>query len=320
MKSCPKKFPQGAKTLVQLFVLLPCLLGFSANGWAFGCWASGKFYEYTAGNATVDIYVDVVPSTAGGKVLVVDLGQSITCINQLPDYRLDYVSLTSGSAYGGALNNYKGYLEYFGERYDFPLNSPTRTRAFVGRANATQRWDVKLYLTPISVAGGVTLQAGAYFATFVLKQLGTESDGTGVENLIFTWRLHTKKQVVVPTGGCEVNSRNVNVMLPDYPGDSAIPLSVKCGMRQKLSYYLSGTTVDSQRTVFKNVASKNAAQGIGIQIADSSGAIPTNRTVSLGPVAGAYKSLGLKASYMKTGGQGSAGNVQAVVGVTFVYE
>jgi minor fimbrial subunit len=51
--------------------------------------------------------------------------------------------------------------------------------------------------------------------------------------------------VVVPTGGCDVSARDVTVTLPEYPGSTAVPLTVYCAQNQNLGYYLSGTTADS---------------------------------------------------------------------------
>ncbi|HFT6532676.1 TPA: fimbrial protein, partial [Escherichia coli] len=48
--------------------------------------------------------------------------------------------------------------------------------------------------------------------------------------------------------------------------------------------------------------------------------IPANNTVSLGAVGTSAVSLGLTANYARTGGQVTAGNVQSIIGVTFVYQ
>ncbi|BBT69522.1 hypothetical protein WP8S18E06_08210 [Klebsiella sp. WP8-S18-ESBL-06] len=126
--------------------------------------------------------------------------------------------------------------------------------------------------------------------------------------------------MVVPTGGCDVSARNVTVTLPDYPGSTAIPLTVYCAQSQKLAYYLTGTTADSANSIFTNTATASPAQGIGVQLTRNGNIVPTNSTVSLGTVSTSAVSLGLTANYARTSGQVTAGNVQSIIGVTFVYQ
>ncbi|CAD5558213.1 FimH protein [Escherichia coli] len=126
--------------------------------------------------------------------------------------------------------------------------------------------------------------------------------------------------VVVPTGGCDVSARDVTVTLPDYPGSVPIPLTVYCAKSQNLGYYLSGTTADAGNSIFTNTASFSPAQGVGVQLTRNGTIIPANNTVSLGAVGTSAVSLGLTANYARTGGQVTAGNVQSIIGVTFVYQ
>ena len=58
----------------------------------------------------------------------------------------------------------------------------------------------------------------------------------------------------MPTGGCTVDSRNVTVDLPDFPGSAEIPLGVYCSSEQKLSFYLPVATTDRSRQVFAKTA------------------------------------------------------------------
>ncbi|MDH2279394.1 fimbrial protein, partial [Serratia marcescens] len=60
--------------------------------------------------------------------------------------------------------------------------------------------------------------------------------------------------------------------------------------------------------------------GVGVQLSNRNGIVATNRNVSLGVVGTSPVSLGLTASYARTTGQVVAGNVQSIIGVTFVYE
>ncbi|WP_373602528.1 fimbrial protein, partial [Escherichia coli] len=136
----------------------------------------------------------------------------------------------------------------------------------------------------------------------------------------FVWNIYANNDVVVPTGGCDVSARDVTVTLPDYPGSVPIPLTVYCAKSQNLGYYLSGTTVDAGNSIFTNTASFSPAQGVGVQLTRNGTIIPANNTVSLGAVGTSAVSLGLTANYARTGGQVTAGNVQSIIGVTFVYQ
>ncbi|VFS75137.1 fimbrial chaperone protein [Raoultella planticola] len=110
------------------------------------------------------------------------------------------------------------------------------------------------------------------------------------------------------------------VTLPDYPGSMAVPVTVHCAQNQNLGYYLSGTTADTANSIFSNTASTSAAQGIGVQMTRNGSIVPANSTVSLGTVGTSPVNLGLTATYARTTGQVTAGNVQSIIGVTFVYQ
>ena len=61
------------------------------------------------------------------------------------------------------------------------------------------------------------------------------------------------------------------------------------------------------------------AQGIGVQLLKNRKALATNQMVSLGRVGTSPVDLGLSATYATTGERLTAGPVQSVIGVTFVY-
>lgn len=127
--------------------------------------------------------------------------------------------------------------------------------------------------------------------------------------------------IVMPTGGCTVDSRNVTVDLPDFPGSAEIPLGVYCSSEQKLSFYLSGATTDSSRQVFANTApDATKASGVGVTLMRNGKILATGENVSLGTVNKSKVPLGLSATYGQTGNKVSAGTVQSVIGVTFIYE
>lgn len=137
----------------------------------------------------------------------------------------------------------------------------------------------------------------------------------------FTWNIISNNSVVMPTGGCTVDSRNVTVDLPDFPGSAEIPLGVYCSSEQKLSFYLSGATTDSSRQVFANTApDATKASGVGVSLMRNGKILATGENVSLGTVNKSKVPLGLSATYGQTGNKVAAGTVQSVIGVTFIYE
>lgn len=131
----------------------------------------------------------------------------------------------------------------------------------------------------------------------------------------------SNNSVVMPTGGCTVDSRNVTVNLPDFPGSAEIPLGVYCSSEQKLSFYLSGATTDSARKVFANTApDATKASGVGVSLMRNGKTLATGENVSLGTVNKSKVPLGLSATYGQTGNKVAVGTVQSVIGVTFIYE
>lgn len=147
------------------------------------------------------------------------------------------------------------------------------------------------------------------------------TDNTGYYKNEFTWNIISNNSVVMPTGGCTVDSRNVNVNLPDFPGSAEIPLGVYCSSEQKLSFYLSGATTDSARQVFANTApDATKASGVGVSLMRNGKILATGENVSLGTVNKSKVPLGLSATYGQTGNKVAAGTVQSVIGVTFIYE
>ena len=112
----------------------------------------------------------------------------------------------------------------------------------------------------------------------------------------------------MPTGGCDLSSRNVTINLPEYPGN-AQPYSFIyfCPRQQNISYYLTGSTSDVNNTVFTNISSNSPAKGVGIKISNNNGVIPANTPVKLGNVTNNSVSLRLSASYGEMGEKGKSG-------------
>ncbi|MEN0616906.1 fimbrial protein [Klebsiella indica] len=300
------------KKIITLLITL-LLGGWSLSAWSFAC-KTATGVTIPIGGGTANVYVNLAPAVSAGQNLVVDLSTQIFCHNDYPDTITDYVTLQRGSAYGGVLSNFSGTVKYNGVSYPFPTTSETARITYDSLTD--KPWPTILYLTPVSTAGGVAISAGSLIAILILRQTNNKDS----DDFQFVWNIYANNDVVVPTGGCDVSARDVTVTLPDYPGSTAIPLTVYCAQSQKLGYYLTGTTADAASTIFTNTASASPAQGIGVQLTRSGSVVPTNSMVSLGTVGSSAVSLGLTANYARTSGQVTAGNVQSIIGVTFVYE
>ncbi len=80
---------------------------------------------------------------------------------------------------------------------------------------------LKLYITPVGAAGGVVIKAGEVIARIHMYKIATLGSGNPRN---FTWNIISNNSVVMPTGGCTVDSRNVTVNLPDFPEAQKYPL------------------------------------------------------------------------------------------------
>lgn len=300
------------KKIITLLAAL-AMMGWSVNAWSFACkTASGQTIPIGGGSANV--YVNLAPAVSVGQNLVVDLSTQIFCHNDYPQTITDYVTLQRGSAYGGVLSSFSGTVKYNGSSYPFPTT--TETSRVIYDSTTDKPWPTVLYLTPVSTAGGIAITSGSLIAVLILHQTNNYNG----DSYQFVWNIYANNDVVVPTGGCDVSARDVTVTLPDYPGSMAVPLTVHCAQNQTLGYYLSGTTTGSGNAIFTNTASASPAQGIGVQLTRGGTAVSANSPVSLGTVGTSPVSLGLTAEYARTSGQVTAGNVQSIIGVTFVYQ
>ena len=300
------------KILTLLTALL--LMGSSTNAWSFACKTAGG-ETIPSGGGTANVYVDLSPQMEANQNQVVDLSTQIFCHNEDPQNYIDKVSLYQGSAYNGILSTFEGQVKYDGETYPFP--TLTESKQVVYDSTNDKPWPTVLYLKPAHSAGEVVVAAGSQIAVLILRQTNNYN-----ESFNYVWNVYARNRVVVPVCGCDVSAHNVTVTLPEYPGSVPIPLTVYCAKSQKLEFYLSGTTVDPGGSIFINTASSSPALGVGIQITRNGIIVfpnPDNR-VSLGTVSTSTVSLGLAANYARTHGQVTAGNVQSIIGVTFVYQ
>lgn len=293
-------------------ILSAILLLLPLGAQAFTCRAGGKELN---GSGAADVMVTLTPQLQPNENLVVNLGESIQCKNDLPQSYLDPVRIGEASAYSGALANFTGSISYFGQTYPFPIQAGGATHWENHTWGEYQPWNVTLYLKATGAAGGVVINQGELFASLKLEK----KDNDGSINQTIIWNLIAANSVIVPTGGCNVSSPNINVLLPDYPGTSPVDLTVHCAQSQNLNYYLTGTTADAGNTIFTNVASISPAQGVGVRLRNSSGILAANQQVSMGSIGTSETTLGLTAEYGLTGPQLTAGNVQSIIEVTFIY-
>lgn len=301
------------KKVIVLFSSL-LLMGWSLDAAAFSCQAPDTGQKMDSGSA--NIYVNLAPSIGVGQNLVVDLSSSIICRNDdgsESNQLIDYINLTNGTAFGGALAAFTGSIYWNTNSYPLPLNSSSSK--YIVTDNNYLGLPLRMYLTATGTAGGVVINAGELIARLNMHKVA--SNGNPKD---FTWNIYANNNVVIPTGGCDVSTRDVTVTLPDYPGTMAVPVTIHCAQNQNIAYYLTGTTADRSNSIFRNTASASPAQGIGVQITRNGTVVPANRNVSLGKVGTSPVNLGLTATYARTSDPITAGNVQSIIGVTFVYE
>lgn len=218
------------KVLFGIYLLL-----MAGKVFAFSCNVDGGS---SIGAGTTSVYVNLDPVIQPGQNLVVDLSQHISCWNDYGGwYDTDHINLVQGSAFAGSLQSYKGSLYWNNVTYPFPLT--TNTNVLDIGDKTPMPLPLKLYITPVGAAGGVVIKAGEVIARIHMYKIATLGSGNPRN---FTWNIISNNSVVMPTGGCTVDSRNVTVNLPDFPGSAEIPLGVYCSSEQKLSFYLSGTT------------------------------------------------------------------------------
>ncbi|MEX3137557.1 fimbrial protein [Serratia ureilytica] len=315
------KYCYWLKFVCAIFILI-C---FSSHAYAFRCMVNGG-EDFEEG--TRDIYLTPQPSIqAGGINILLSLSDSISCYNE--DYSggsSDYVTFTSGSS-SDVLPGITKSLGVNGLQYPLPLSGSTSPYEFPMNNRVPVPLGVSLTFTAVNNAQVTEIPSGTKFATLnMLKYY----EKPGNETRSFTWNIYSNAAVIVPIGGCEVSARNLTVEMeafnPAQPGISKpIDLSIKCPGAgtgtYNISYYLTGTTARTEPSIFNNVASTNAANGIGIKILNANNdTIPPNQSVVLGQVGNSFVSLGLQAAYALTGEQVTAGSVQSIIGVNFTYQ
>ncbi|WP_241649610.1 fimbrial protein [Rosenbergiella collisarenosi] len=299
----------------KILLVISLIFVFNNTAHAFACkTAAGAVIPVGGGNANV--YVNLTPEVQAKGNLVVDLANSIFCHNDYPASITDYVTLASGSSFNGVLKNFEGSVIYNGQNYSFPTTSETSRVLY--RSKADTPWPTRLLLTPISTAEGVVVNAGTLIASLVLHQTNNVSK----DSYYYTWNIYASNSVVVPTGGCDVDNRNLTVNLPNYPGKQAFTINVHCATDKNLNYSLTGTTAGSSGNTLKNMLEGNSdsATGVGVQILKDGVPVKFGDTIKLGTVSSSGTNITLTAQYQPTSGQMTAGKVQSIAGMNFTYQ
>ncbi|EOF9299817.1 fimbrial protein [Enterobacter bugandensis] len=305
------------KKVITLFATL-MLMGCSMNVWAFTC-KTNAGATIPIGGGSANVYI-TLPTTVQIKPLYplaeIDLSQYIFCRNDSIGVT-DTVTLMQAIDYNSLRWSFDASMNPEGPGkggYVLPIDIESYPASYW--TSQFSPWRMWFSIEPDTNSAGQSIPAGQLMAAVIMKQTSSASSKVAT----YTWNLYANNTMTVTAAGCDVSARNVTVTLPEYPGKTTVPVTVRCGQSQTLSYYLSGTTSDSVNTIFTNTASGSPAQGIGIQMLQNGVPVPANHNISLGTVGSTPVNLGLTATYARTSGQVTAGNVQSIIGVTFVYQ
>ncbi|MCU6349115.1 fimbrial protein [Enterobacter quasiroggenkampii] len=305
------------KKVITLFTAL-LLVGWSMNIWAFTC-KTNAGATIPAGGGSANVYVDLpttVQFTPIYNLAEIDLSNYIFCRTDVMGVT-DTVTLSQAINFNSLRGRLIAYMHPDGPNMGgntLPIYIEDYPASYWASRYAP--WRMWFNIKAQRNFTGTAISAGTLVAAVTMRQ--TSSANSNVAT--YTWNLYANNTMTVTAGGCDVSARDVAVTLPEYPGETTVPVTVRCGQNQILSYYLSGTTVDSTNSIFTNTASASPAQGIGVQMTRNGTVVPANSNVSLGTVGTSPVNLGLTASYARTSGQVTAGNVQSIIGVTFVYQ
>ncbi|EGI25814.1 S-fimbrial adhesin protein SfaH [Escherichia coli TA206] len=308
-------------TVLTGCVSFTLMMAFSNQSFAMICQNIQSGVTFSSG--TQSFRVILKPKVSPGDAITVfDLSDFVRCMNEDPSgNNYDYVKLRAGSGFPhnfGAKTN--GRLEYNNYTYPSPLTQDTYYYS-VYQYGMWQHLPLKLSLYPELGAFGKLINAGELIAVLNIQKESTYGQDAGISH--FTWKFFADKDVYLQTGTCSVSSHNVQVNLSDYPASPMpIPLTIRCNEPRQVSYTLSGKIDKNKNTIFSNMLT-SGAQGVGIQLLDSSGmAVPAGQKQSLGWVRPSTPTnIGLRAAYALTNGQNppTPGRVQSLVDVTFEY-
>lgn len=148
-------------------------MGWSLDVAAFTCKVADTGQTMTSGAANV--YVNLTPSIGVGQNLVVDLSSSIVCKNDSSGGSIiDYINLTSGSAFGGALEAFTGSIYWAGNTYPLPMNS--NSSVYIITHTDYRGLPLRMYLTATGAAGGVVINSGELIARLNMHKVASDGN------------------------------------------------------------------------------------------------------------------------------------------------
>ncbi|MFT2797412.1 fimbrial protein [Serratia sp. JSRIV004] len=305
--------------MIRLAIILSIFMGHSEVSWGYLCITSANSAPIDSG--TTNISVAINPQVRPGQNIALDLGDHIQCLNETPwnNRAVDVIKLTAGTAFASSISSLEGTIIWNGRSYPIPLTGATDSVSIT--SGAYTPLPLQMTFTPVNdpPAGAIFIRAGERIASINMHKEYVWDTGAIQNPKYFTWNIVASNDVRMPTGTCDVSSRNVTVSLPDYPANQTpVDLTIHCVSSKNLTYYLTGTTAPENNTIFTNTA-YSPAQGVGVQLLHNGAPLATNERVDLGSVGTSAVSLDLVAAYARTTGQVTAGNVQSVISVTFMY-
>lgn len=295
---------------------------------AFVCSINGGPWVVNNQTSYIDVYVDIKPELMQDRNIVFDTGTNIICRNEgAPGYDLAAAWYTNTGLTHSKLTKYRAsiYSNITGRYHDLPITQLyVELQKFYAPNNpspgAPTALTIKMSLSPIGDLSGEAIRSGEKLATVNVLKVYVPHIGGWQNTKHFLFNIIANNDVIIPVGGCDVNSRSLNLTMGNYPMDVTeknIDLSVKCGRNRSVSFSLSGRT--DTPTIFSNVTAVSPASGIGIEIVRNGNPIRVNSNISMGTVGTTYTPLGLSARYALNGKELKVGNLQSVIGVNFTY-
>ena len=119
---------------------------------------------------------------------------------------------------------------------------------------------------------------------------------------------------------------NVTYPFPLTTNTNVLDIGDKTPMPLPLKLYITpvgaagGVVIKAGEVIANTAPDATKASGVGVTLMRNGKILATGENVSLGTVNKSKVPLGLSATYGQTGNKVSAGTVQSVIGVTFIYE
>ncbi|WP_368911091.1 fimbrial protein [Proteus vulgaris] len=141
-------------------------------------------------------------------------------------------------------------------------------------------------------------------------------------NVFVPVRTSSEVRILEPT--CDFSTPSASITLDNYNAGAntskRIPINLQCNTNNTINITFIGTTVDSNRTVFKNTETNNPAKGIGFKIVDIyNKTIKAGEPVAYNITADVLTSL-FNAEYApEPSSTVKAGNVKSVVNIQMEY-